>query len=245
MSKDTATKEYYDSFSRRVLLRDFRYLNLRHEAIKLLYGRYVPRGARVLDVGCGVGILARFLQRKASFVLAVDVSEENVRVASRYAGSDRCEVRCLDIVEEADELRKYGTFDVVVLPDVIEHIRKANYAGLFAAIEKVLSPDGRVILTFPSPEMQEHLETEKPEAMQLHEEKVEATDILGVTSLKPIYFAYQNVFGTNDYVHFVLAARREYSTHGSAVSLLRRFLRRLRKYRWRIANAAFLRKIAK
>jgi trans-aconitate 2-methyltransferase len=243
MSRASDTKEYYDGFSRRVLVRDFRYLNLRHEAIKSLYGRFIPRGARVLDVGCGVGILARFLQKKASFVLAVDISEENVRVASRYAGSDRCEVRRLDIVEEADELVKYGSFDAVVLPDVIEHIPKADYPGLFAAVENILSRDGRVILTFPTPEMQVYLENEQPEAMQLHEEKIEAADILSVTSLKPIYFAYQSVFGTNDYVHFVLAARREYSARGPGVSPLGWILRRLKKYWWRMSNAAFLRKL--
>jgi 2-polyprenyl-3-methyl-5-hydroxy-6-metoxy-1,4-benzoquinol methylase len=245
MNKHPETKAYYDDFSRRVLMQDFRYLNLRHEAIKSLYRRYVPRGTRVLDIGCGVGILARFLQKTAAFVLAVDISEENVRVAREYAASDRCEVRVLDVIDQADELRSYEKFNVAVMPDVIEHIPQENYERLFTSIESVLSPGGTMILTFPSPEMQTYLEREKPDSLQLHEEKIEIADILHATSLKPIYFRYESVFGTNDYVHMVLTARREYSSHPQRIAPLRWMIHRLKKYRWRLSNRRFLRRIVK
>jgi 2-polyprenyl-3-methyl-5-hydroxy-6-metoxy-1,4-benzoquinol methylase len=245
MNKNSDTKEYYDDFSQRVLIEDFRYLNLRHEAIKSLYRRFVPPGARVLDIGCGVGILARYLQQFTSFVLAVDISKENVRVAKEYAASDCCEVRILDVINQADELESYEKFDVAVLPDVIEHIPKEHYAPLFKAIENVLTPAGRIILTFPSPEMQSYLENENPEAMQLHEEKIEITDILAVTKLKPIYFCYKSVFSANDYVHIVLSARREFSPSPPTLSPLRWVVRRMKKYSWRMSNSSFLRRIEK
>jgi 2-polyprenyl-3-methyl-5-hydroxy-6-metoxy-1,4-benzoquinol methylase len=245
MGDKSNTKEYYDDFSRRVLVQDFRYLNLRHEAIKSLYRRYVPRGARVLDIGCGVGILARYLQQIASFVLAVDISEENVRIAREYAASDRCEVRVLDVITQAGELQSLGTFDMAVMPDVIEHIPKEDYARLFQSIESVLSPGGRIILTFPSPEMQTYLEREKPEALQLHEEKIELADILAATTLKPIYFHYKSIFSPNDYVHLVLTTQRDFSPHPSKVSPLRWMVRRWKKYRWRLSNMGFLRGVNK
>lgn len=245
MNKNSGTKDYYDDFSQRVLIQDFRYLNLRHEAIKSLYRRFVPPGARVLDIGCGVGILARFLQQFTSFILAVDISEENVRVAKEYAASDCCEVRMLDVIHQAAELESYEKFDVAVLPDVIEHIPKENYAALFKSIENVLTPGGRIILTFPSPEMQSYLEMENPQALQLHEEKIEITDILGVTALKPIYFSYKSVFSPNDYVHLVLSARREFSPSPSKPPPLRWIIHRMKKYIWRMSNFQFLRKIEK
>lgn len=245
MSDGSETKEYYDDFSQRVLVQDFRYLNLRHEAIKSLYRRYVPPGARVLDIGCGVGILARYLQEIASFVLAVDISEENVRIAKQYATSERCEVRVLDVIHQADDLHSFGKFDVAVMPDVIEHIPRENYAGLFRSIEEALTSNGRMIITFPSPEMQTYLEKEKPEALQLHEEKIELADILNATTLKPIYFRYESVFSPNDYVHLVLTCRREYSPHPPGLSPLRWVLRRLKKYKWRMSNYRFLRRIVK
>lgn len=245
MSNESGTKEYYDDFSRRVLVQDFRYLNLRHEEIKLLYRRFVPPGARVVDIGCGVGILARYLQKIASFVLAVDISEENVRVAKEYAASERCEVRLLDVITQAGELQSFGKFDAAVLPDVIEHIPRENYPRLFRAIESVLSPAGRIILTFPSPEMQTYLEREKPDALQLHEEKIELRDILDATGLKPVYFSYRNVFGRNDYVHLVLSANREYSPQPGKISPLRWMGRRLKKYAWRLSNLRFLRRLGK
>lgn len=245
MSNNSGTKEYYDDFSQRVLMRDFRYLNLRHEGIKTLYRRYVPPGARVLDIGCGVGILARYLRQFTSFVLAVDISEENVRVAKEYAGSDCCEVRVMDVISQAGELASYEKFDVAVLPDVIEHIPKENYAALFQSIENALTPGGRIILTFPSPEMQAYLEAENPDALQMHEEQIEITDILGVTSFKPVYFCYKSVFGSNDYVHLVLSERRSFSASPAKPSPVQWLIRRLKKYGWRMSNARFLRKIEK
>lgn len=245
MRTSSDIEKFYDEFSERVLVQDFRYLNLRQEAIRGLCRRFVRDGDRVLEVGCGVGIIARTLQQYASFVLAVDISSKNVRIAKEFAGSDRCEVRVLDIVEQGNELQAYDKFDVAILPDVVEHVPRERWAALFSALENALSPGGRIILTYPTPEHQGYLEANTPDVLQVVDEHVELTDILGVTKLKPVYFAYRDVWGKNDYVHFVLSGDRSYRPSFDGCSVVDKIRNRIRKYRWRFSNALFLRRLKK
>jgi 2-polyprenyl-3-methyl-5-hydroxy-6-metoxy-1,4-benzoquinol methylase len=236
-------KEFYDEFAERVLLRDFRYLNLRQEAIKQLCTRFVPSGARVLEIGCGVGIIAKHLQSLGSYVLSLDISERNVEIAGAYAGSSKGDFIVLDVVEQAAELDKHGEFDVVLLPDVIEHIPKTRYPDLFATIEKRLSPGGRVLLTYPSPEYQEYLRANKPDVLQVVDETVLLTDILAATSLRPLYFDYRDVWQRHQYNHLVLGADLSFDAHPLETSWAREVRYRIRKYRWRASNRSFLKKL--
>jgi trans-aconitate 2-methyltransferase len=241
MSHSSDSKAFYNDFSRRVLVNDFRFLNLRQEAIKSLCSEYIPAGSRVLDVGCGVGIIARHLQTTAREVLAVDISEENVKIASAYAGSAKCTVRVLDVIEQVDELKTYGEFDAAVLPDVLEHIPKEAYTSLFAAIESVLSENGRIVMTFPTPEIQRHMAEHQVDDTQLLEEEIEIEDILNATTLRPLHFSYKSILETNDYVHFVLARVRPYAhTRSHRVNWI---AHRLRKYRWRLSNYGFVKRL--
>jgi hypothetical protein len=104
----------------------------------------------------------------------------------------------------------------------------------------VLSPTGRVILTFPSPEIQDYMAREKPSDVQVIDESIELADVLGATSLKPVYFSYCNIFGKNDYVHLVLAADRRFSGDARGHNAWQWIASRIRKYRWRLANRVFL-----
>jgi SAM-dependent methyltransferase len=243
MKKSSEVKEFYDEFSKRVLVRDFYYINLRHEAIKSLCKRFVSKGSTILEIGCGVGILSKFIQKLSSRVLGVDISEKNVEIAREFAGSAVCRFEVLDVVENGSELENHGKFDVVLMADVIEHIPKERYPELFGTIERALSDTGRVILTFPSPEVQAFMTANKPDDMQVIDESVELDDILRATSLKLLYFAYRHIFGKNDYVHVVLSTDRSFSETGKGQSTLGWLLYRLRKYRWRLGNLAFVRRL--
>lgn len=236
-------KEYYDEFADRVLLNDFRYLNLRQEAIKELCTRYVPAGARVLEIGCGVGIIAKHLQGMASYVLGLDISERNVEIARVYAGSSKCDFIVLDVIEQAVELDEHGEFDVVLLPDVIEHIPKTRYRELFATIERRLKTNGRVLLTYPSPEYQEYLRENKPDVLQVVDETVFLTDILDVTSLRPLFFGYRDIWQRHQYNHLVLATGASFDARDLETSTAEGLRYRIRKYRWRASNRSFLKKL--
>ena len=79
-------------------------------------------GTKVLDVGCGGGILAESLCRSGARVTAIDLSQESIVEAQRHSAS-----ACLDITyrcaQLADLLQEQQRFGVVVCSEVVEHVQ--------------------------------------------------------------------------------------------------------------------------
>ena len=240
MAESSDVKEFYERFADDVLLEDFRRFNLRQDAVRQLCRRFVPRGARVLEVGCGVGIISKYLASLGCSVVGLDLSENNIRVATAYAGSGRCEFKVLDVVAGAPELASLGTFDAILLPDVLEHIPKDRYALLFTTLQERLSESGKILLTFPSPEYQRHLKASHPERLQVVDETVELADITRAASLRLEYFSSCDVWEKNQYNHVVLSADREYDPAPIAMAFFERFRYRVKKRVWRWRNRSFL-----
>ena len=245
MGTESEVRDFYDQFSGKVLLEDFRRFNLRQEALRRFCTDFVPRGARVLEIGCGVGINAKHLRRIASRVVAVDISDRNIEIAREYAGNTGVDFRVLDVLEAGDELASLGPFDAVVLPDVIEHIPKTHYPHLFATIARVLARPGRVLLTYPSPEYQRHLRESAPRTLQIVDEVVTIDEILRHTALELVHFSYKHVWHENQYVHVVLTSDRAYHAEDLARSPADRFRYRLNKRCWRLRHFWFVRKFTR
>lgn len=243
MADSSDVKGFYNAFSDEVLLEDFRRVNLRQEAIKELCGRYVSEGSRVLEIGCGVGIVAAHLKHVVDGYLGIDISERNVEIARKYVRDSRFEFKVLDVIEQSNDLSFYGLFDVVILPDVIEHIPKDRYEDLFTVIERQLSPSGVVLFTFPSPEYQEYLKANEPSALQVIDETVELDDLLRHTSLKVHSFAYKDVWKRNQYIHLALTSELVFEPGEIKHGVVWKVRNRIRKYLWRIGNALFVSRV--
>jgi 2-polyprenyl-6-hydroxyphenyl methylase/3-demethylubiquinone-9 3-methyltransferase len=106
--------------------------------------KHVTAGERVLDVGCGEGLLASELARMGADVLGIDVAEEPLRRA-RERDPD------LDLrLVESDgpwELPDAG-FDVVWAGEVIEHV--ADTAAWLSEARRVLRSGGSLLLSTPA-----------------------------------------------------------------------------------------------
>ncbi len=95
-------------------------------------------GLRVLDVGCGGGILAEDLARAGARVVALDPSAETIRVARAHA---RELALAIDYrVGFAETFRARARFDVVFAVDVLEHVNDLD-ATLDACLG-ALAPGG-------------------------------------------------------------------------------------------------------
>lgn len=101
----------------------------------------IPRGARVLDVGCGTGALAEALcERAAAKVWGVDASGEMVRIA-------RARVPAGVGIRggRAEELPfRDAWFDAVVFSLVVHLVERPRS---FAEAARVLVPDGRIVVS--------------------------------------------------------------------------------------------------
>ncbi len=78
-------------------------------------------GLRVLDVGCGGGILSESMARLGARVTGIDVVEKNIRIASLHAAQEGLEIDYRAMT--AAQLAATGdTFDVVLNMEVVEHV---------------------------------------------------------------------------------------------------------------------------
>lgn len=104
------------------------------------------QGLRVLDVGCGGGILADSMTRVGAEVLGIDMSEKALGVARLHAleaGTSGVSYRCISTEELADE--QQGTFDVVTCMEMLEHV--PNPASVIRACAVLVKPGGYVFFS--------------------------------------------------------------------------------------------------
>ncbi|KAG0342675.1 Hexaprenyldihydroxybenzoate methyltransferase, mitochondrial [Podila horticola] len=113
--------------------------------------RFPLQGLRILDVGCGGGLLAEALARLGAQVTGLDASNENIQMAKIHAKKDpllngsspgSLEYRH----QTAEQLLEQGLqFDVVCSMEVIEHV--GNPAGFLKVLGQLIKPNGDLILS--------------------------------------------------------------------------------------------------
>jgi 2-polyprenyl-6-hydroxyphenyl methylase/3-demethylubiquinone-9 3-methyltransferase len=98
-------------------------------------------GKRVLDVGCGGGILADAMARQGADVLGIDLSGKALKVAQLHAleaGTSGVEYR--EVSAEALAAQMPGAFDVVTCMEMLEHV--PDPASIVRAVSTLVKPGG-------------------------------------------------------------------------------------------------------
>lgn len=98
-------------------------------------------GLRLLDIGCGGGILCEPLARLGAAVVGADPSESNIAVAQRHAAQSGLAVDYRNTTAEA--LAQAGEiFDVVLAMEVVEHVADV---GLFVDLAATMVKPGGLL----------------------------------------------------------------------------------------------------
>jgi len=100
-------------------------------------------GKRIIDVGCGAGLVSEPLSRLGAEVIGIDASERNVLVAERHARGTGANVHYRPGVPE-DFADQAGAFDVVLSLEVVEHV--ADLTAFLAALARLVAPGGILVI---------------------------------------------------------------------------------------------------
>lgn len=101
---------------------------------------------RVLDVGCGGGILAESMAKKGADVLGIDLAEKSIKVAELHkleTGVSNVNYRLVSVEELAKE--QPGQYDAITCLEMLEHVPEP--ASIVKACAQLCKPNGWVFFS--------------------------------------------------------------------------------------------------
>ncbi len=101
------------------------------------------KGKRVLDVGCGGGILTEEIARQEAITVGIDASKHMTTIARNHAEKSNIDIRYINTdIEHVDQFIEKG-FDVILCMELLEHV--PSYESVIRACKNVLNPGGIII----------------------------------------------------------------------------------------------------
>ncbi|ESK38879.1 3-demethylubiquinone-9 3-methyltransferase [Acinetobacter nectaris CIP 110549] len=103
-------------------------------------------GKKIIDVGCGGGILAESMARRGASVLGIDMGEAPLNVARLHAEKHNVkniEYKQVPVEQLAEE--QAGKYDIVTCMEMLEHV--PNPASIIQACQKLVKPGGHVFFS--------------------------------------------------------------------------------------------------
>jgi 2-polyprenyl-6-hydroxyphenyl methylase/3-demethylubiquinone-9 3-methyltransferase len=115
--------------------------------LRLRYIEQVARlqDARVLDVGCGGGILSEAMARNGARVLGIDLAQAVLDVAELHALESRLQVEYRAVAAEELAAAQPDSFDLVTCMEMLEHV--PDPAATLKALAALVKPGGDIVVS--------------------------------------------------------------------------------------------------
>jgi 2-polyprenyl-6-hydroxyphenyl methylase/3-demethylubiquinone-9 3-methyltransferase len=108
-------------------------------------GLIALKGKRVLDVGCGGGILSESMYFKGAEVVGIDLGEKALNVAKLHQLESGAKVDYQYVAVEKLATQQSASFDVVTCMEMLEHV--PDPAAIIAACARLVKPGGSVFFS--------------------------------------------------------------------------------------------------
>ncbi|OFA03228.1 bifunctional 2-polyprenyl-6-hydroxyphenol methylase/3-demethylubiquinol 3-O-methyltransferase UbiG [Duganella sp. HH101] len=102
-------------------------------------------GKKVIDIGCGGGILSESMARKGATVTGIDLSEKALKVADLHSLESGVAVRYKLIAAEDMAAQEAGQYDVVTCMEMLEHV--PDPGAIVRAAATLVKPGGQVFFS--------------------------------------------------------------------------------------------------
>jgi len=113
--------------------------------LKYVGDRSTLAGARVVDVGCGGGILSESLARKGASVIGIDVAPRVLAIARLHLHESQLDVDYREMTVEALAEEAPQSFDVVTCMEMLEHV--PDPPSIVRAVHDLLKPGGQAFFS--------------------------------------------------------------------------------------------------
>jgi len=125
---------------------DFRPLHLLNPVrLQFIAARATLAGARVLDVGCGGGLLTEVLARAGAEVTGIDMAPGMIEVARLHAAESALHIDYRTAAAEDLAQATAEAFDIVTCMEMLEHV--PDPAAMTATLARLLRPGGTLFIS--------------------------------------------------------------------------------------------------
>src|SRR5262245_21444480 len=102
-------------------------------------------GKRVLDVGCGGGLLSEAMAKRGATVTGIDLAPLTIEVAELHALEGNVPVRYVRESAETHATHSAGAYDIVTCMEMLEHVPEP--ASVLQALHTLVKPGGHVFVS--------------------------------------------------------------------------------------------------
>tara|TARA_A100001015_G_scaffold312015_1_gene416358 strand:+ start:1622 stop:2335 length:714 start_codon:yes stop_codon:yes gene_type:complete len=100
---------------------------------------------RILDVGCGGGLLAEALAQQGGIVTGIDMSEDALLVARQHANTHKVNLDYQHSSIEQFASNNPAPFDIITCLEMLEHV--PDYASIIKTCQQLLKPGGSLFIS--------------------------------------------------------------------------------------------------
>ena len=108
------------------------------KSFKLNQKKSPLKNIKILDIGCGGGLLSEHISRLGAKVTGIDASKKNIEVAKLHAKKNNLKINY--ICTSPEQLKKKDQFDVILNMEIVEHVENVEF--FLKSCSKLLKKNG-------------------------------------------------------------------------------------------------------